>query len=65
MATTRPPLKLIPMSGVHPKALYLSVFGVANRTLREAALELLATTELPLVISVWDPRVPKSGTASL
>ncbi|TLM61167.1 MAG: GTP-binding protein [Deltaproteobacteria bacterium] len=43
-------LELTPFT---PKALYLSGHGVANRTLREAALRLLADTELnALVIDV-------------
>jgi len=48
----RPPaeIRLVP---VRPKALYLSVYGIGNRTLREAALELIDTTELnALVIDV-------------
>jgi hypothetical protein len=35
---------------VRPKAVYLSVFGIGNRTLREAALELVDTTELNAVV---------------
>jgi hypothetical protein len=42
---------------VRPKALYLSVFGIGNRTLREGALELIETTELnALVIDVKGDR---------
>jgi hypothetical protein len=42
---------------VRPRALYLSVFGIGNRTLREAALELVETTELnALVIDVKGDR---------
>jgi hypothetical protein len=47
----------IPLLPVRPKALYLSVFGIGNRTLREAALELVDTTELnALVIDVKGDR---------
>jgi hypothetical protein len=52
----RPPteIRLVP---VRPKALYLSVFGIGNRTLREGALELIETTELnALVIDVKGDR---------
>jgi hypothetical protein len=54
-ALRRPPE--IQLSPVRPKALYLSVFGIGNRTLREAALELVDTTELnALVIDVKGDR---------
>ncbi|HEU4927407.1 MAG TPA: putative glycoside hydrolase [Vicinamibacterales bacterium] len=47
----------IPLVRVRPKALYLSLFGIGNRTLREAALELVDTTELnALVIDVKGDR---------
>ena len=47
-------LELPPLS---PKALYLSSFGVGSARLREAALELIATTELDaLVIDVKGDR---------
>lgn len=52
----RPPAE-IPLARVHPKAVYLSVFGIGNRTLREAALDLVETTELnALVIDVKGDR---------
>jgi hypothetical protein len=52
----RPPAE-IRLPRVRPKALYLSVFGIGNRTLREAALELVDTTELnALVIDVKGDR---------
>ncbi|HLG58322.1 MAG TPA: putative glycoside hydrolase [Vicinamibacterales bacterium] len=52
----RPPAE-VRLVRVRPKALYLSVFGVGNRTLREAALGLLDTTELnALVIDVKGDR---------
>jgi hypothetical protein len=42
---------------LQPKALYLSVFGVGNRSLRDAALELIDTTGLnALVIDVKGDR---------
>jgi hypothetical protein len=47
-------IRLVP---VRPKALYLSVFGIGNRTLREGALELIETTKLnALVIDVKGDR---------
>jgi hypothetical protein len=53
----RQPPGEIQLSPVRPKALYLSVFGIGNRTLRETALELLDTTELnALVIDVKGDR---------
>lgn len=53
----RQPPGEIQLSPLRPKALYLSVFGIGNRTLREAALELLDTTELnALVIDVKGDR---------
>lgn len=52
----RPPAE-IRLVRVRPKALYLSVFGIGNRTLREAALELVDTTELnALIIDVKGDR---------
>jgi hypothetical protein len=55
-ALTRPPAE-IHLTRVRPKALYLSVFGIGNRTLREAALDLLDSTELnALVIDVKGDR---------
>jgi hypothetical protein len=55
-ALRRPPGE-IQLSPVRPKALYLSVFGIGNRTLRETALELVDTTELnALVIDVKGDR---------
>ena len=55
--TLRRPSADVRLVRVRPKALYLSVFGVGNRTLREAALELLDTTELnALVIDVKGDR---------
>jgi hypothetical protein len=52
----RPPAE-IRLPRVRPRALYLSVFGINNRTLREAALELVDTTELnALVIDVKGDR---------
>ena len=52
----RPPAE-IRLVRLRPKALYLSVFGIGNRTLREAALELVDTTELnALVIDVKGDR---------
>lgn len=45
----RPPAE-IPLTALRPKALYLSVFGVGSRTLREAALDLIETTELNAVV---------------
>jgi hypothetical protein len=55
-ALRRPPGE-IQLSPVRPKALYLSVFGIGSRTLREAALALVDTTELnALVIDVKGDR---------
>jgi hypothetical protein len=55
--TLRRPPGEIRLLRVRPKALYLSVFGIGNRTLREAALELVDTTELnALVIDVKGDR---------
>jgi hypothetical protein len=55
--TLRRPPGEIQLPPVRPKALYLSVFGIGNRTLREAALELVDTTELnALVIDVKGDR---------
>jgi len=52
----RPPAE-IRLARVRPKALYLSVFGIGNRTLREAALALIDTTELnALVVDVKGDR---------
>jgi hypothetical protein len=52
----RPPAE-VRLVRLRPKALYLSVFGIGNRTLREAALELVDTTELnALVIDVKGDR---------
>ena len=52
----RPPAE-IALTPLHPKALYLSVFGIGNRALREAALALIETTELnALVIDVKGDR---------
>lgn len=52
----RPPAE-VRLRRVRPKALYLSVFGIGNRALREAALELIDTTELnALVIDVKGDR---------
>jgi hypothetical protein len=52
----RPPAE-IRLVRLRPKALYLSVFGIGNRTLREAALALVETTELnALVIDVKGDR---------
>ena len=45
------------LKAIRPKALYLSVFGIGDRTLRTAALKLLDTTELnALVIDVKGDR---------
>ncbi len=55
-ALKRPPvsIRLVPL---RPKALYLSVFGIGNRMLREGALELVDTTEInALVIDVKGDR---------
>lgn len=42
---------------LHPKALYLTVYGIGDRRLRSAALELIRTTELnALVIDVKGDR---------
>mgnify|MGYP000927277569 CR=1 FL=1 len=42
---------------IRPKALYLSVFGIGSRPLRESALKLAAATEInALVIDVKDDR---------
>ena len=47
----------IPLVPLQPKAVYLSVFGIGSRTLREAALDLVETTELnALVIDVKGDR---------
>ena len=49
-----------------PKALYLSFFGIGNRSLREAALELIETTELnALVIDVKGDRGGISYTSEI
>lgn len=49
-----PDIRLKPFA---PKALYLSFYGIGNRTLRESALDLIATTELnALVIDVKGDR---------
>ncbi|HEU4892532.1 MAG TPA: putative glycoside hydrolase [Vicinamibacterales bacterium] len=51
------PSSEVALTLLQPKALYLSVFGVANRALRDAALELIDTTELnALVIDVKGDR---------
>jgi hypothetical protein len=55
--TLRRPTAQIRLTHVRPKALYLSVFGIGNRELRESALELLDSTELnALVIDVKGDR---------
>jgi len=46
-AALTPVVALEPFS---PRALYLSVFGVGNRRLRESALELIGQTELNAVV---------------
>jgi hypothetical protein len=43
----RPTLRLAPL---RPKALYLSAYGIGNQGLRDAALHLLATTELNALV---------------
>jgi hypothetical protein len=49
-----PPLLLTP---IRPRALYLSVYGIGSASLREAALQLLAGTELnALVIDIKGDR---------
>jgi len=49
--TTRPePLTDVALPPIRPKALYLSVFGIGSRTLREAALDLIEATELNAVV---------------
>ncbi|HYA27359.1 MAG TPA: putative glycoside hydrolase, partial [Acidobacteriota bacterium] len=49
-----------------PKALYLSFYGIGNRTLRESALELIETTELnALVIDVKGDRGNISYTSAI
>jgi hypothetical protein len=53
----RGPAPEIRLTPFHPKALYLSVYGIGDRTLRTAALNLLETTELnALVIDVKGDR---------
>lgn len=53
----RQPQAEVPLKPFRPKALYLSMYGVGDRKLRTAALELLATTELnALVIDVKGDR---------
>lgn len=57
-----PPLGLVP---VRPKALYLTIFGIGDHTLRESALNILNKTEInTLVIDVkgdrgWIPYASK------
>lgn len=52
----QPPVE-IPLVPLRPKAVYLSVFGIGSRALREAALDLVETTELnALVIDVKGDR---------
>ncbi|MDE2433308.1 MAG: GTP-binding protein [Burkholderiales bacterium] len=47
----------LPLQPFRPKALYLSVFGIGSSTLRDAALDVIAHTELnALVIDVKDDR---------
>lgn len=48
-ALKRPPGE-IRLPHVRPKALYPSVFGIGNRTLREAALELVDPTALNALV---------------
>ncbi|MCH8622473.1 putative glycoside hydrolase [Undibacterium sp. TS12] len=61
-----PPLRLTP---IRPKALYLSIFGIGDHQLREAALDILDGTEInALVIDVkgdrgWIPYPSKVSTA--
>jgi len=53
-ASSSPEIKLIPF---RPKAVYLSFFGIGDRTLRESALKLIEETELnALVIDVKGDR---------
>ena len=53
----RGPVPEIRLTPFRPKALYLSVYGIGDRTLRTAALNLLETTELnALVIDVKGDR---------
>lgn len=40
----------VALAPIAPKAVYLSVYGVGNRALREAALDLIETTELNAVV---------------
>lgn len=61
-----PPLQLTP---IRPKALYLSIFGIGDHQLREAALEILKDTEVnALVIDIkgdrgWIPYPSKVSMA--
>ena len=53
-ASSSPEIKLVPF---RPKALYLSFWGIADRTLRESALKLIDETEInALVIDVKGDR---------
>jgi hypothetical protein len=57
VASLRGPAPEIRLKPFRPKALYLSVYGIGDRTLRTAALNLLDTTELnALVIDVKGDR---------
>ncbi len=54
LVTTRLEIKLVPFT---PKALYLTVYGVGSKKLREAALKLIEETELnALVIDIKGDR---------
>lgn len=66
--TLTTPKSEIALKPLRPKALYLSVYGVGDRTLRGAALRLLDTTELnALVIDLKGDRgiVPYRSTIAL
>ncbi len=53
-ASSSPEIKLVPF---RPKALYLSFFGIGDRTLKQAALKLIEETEInALVIDVKGDR---------
>ncbi len=65
VASSSPEIKLVPF---RPKALYLSFFGIGDRTLRQAALKLIDETEInALVIDVKGDRglIPYRSSAPL
>lgn len=57
ISVLRAPDPVVRLQAFHPKALYLSMYGIGDKTLRSNALKLLDTTELnALVIDVKGDR---------